>query len=189
MNGIYSLQPYIKYNEVLSFVVIKHSKNNRFLENLESSNVKDMDCCCCSVSELYPTLCDPMDCSRQGFSVFHQLLEFAQTHVHWVSDAIQPSCPLSSASPPAFNFPSIRVFSNESALYIRWPKYWSFSFSISPSNKYLGLISSTIDYLILLQSKGLSRVFSNTTVQKLQLFSIQPSLWFNSYIHTWLLEK
>ena len=82
MNGIYSLQPYIKYNEVLSFAVIKHSKNNRFLENLESSNVKDMDCCCFSVAELYPTLCDPMDCSRQGFSVFHHLLEFSQNHVH-----------------------------------------------------------------------------------------------------------
>ena len=81
-------------------------------------------------------------------------------------------------------FPSIRVLSNESALCIRWPKYWSFSFSISPSNEYSGLISFRIDGLISLQSKGLSRVFSNTTVQKHQLFSAQPSSWSNSHIHT-----
>ena len=74
-------------------------------------------------------------------------------------------------------FPSIRVFSKESVLCIRWPKYWSFSFSISPSNEYLGLISLGLTGLISLQSKGLSRVFSNTTVQKNQFFSAQPSLW------------
>ena len=85
--------------------------------------------------------------------------EHAQTHVHWVSDAIQPSHALSSPS----IFPSIRVFSNESALPIRWPKYWSFSFSISPSNEYSGLISFRIDWVDSLQSKGLPRVFSNTT--------------------------
>ena len=81
-------------------------------------------------------------------------------------------------------FPSIRVFSTESVLCIRWPKYWSFSFSISPSNEYLGLISSTIVCWISLQSKGLSRVFSNTTVQKHQFFDAQPSLWSYSHIHT-----
>ena len=86
-------------------------------------------------------------------------------------------------------FPSIKVFSNELALHIRWPKYWSFSFSISPSNDYSGLISFKIDWLDLLQSKGVSRVFSNTAVQKHQFFSTQPSLWHNSHIHTWLLEK
>ena len=85
-------------------------------------------------------------------------------------------------------FPSIRVFSNESALCIRWPKYWSFSFNISPSNEHSGLISIRMDW-ISLQSKGLSRVFSNTTVQKHQFFSTQLSLWSNSQIHTWLLEK
>ena len=71
----------------------------------------------------------------------HQLLEFTQTHVHWVSDAIQPSHPLSSPSPPAFNLSQHRVFSNESFLPIRWPKYWSFSFSIRPSNEYLGKVN------------------------------------------------
>ena len=87
-------------------------------------------------------LCDPMGCSTPGFPVHHQLPELAQTHVHRVSDAIQPSHPLPSPSPPIF--PSIRVFSSESVLRIRWPKYWSFSFSISPSNEYSGLISFKI---------------------------------------------
>ena len=87
--------------------------------------------------------------------------------------------------PPSIFF-SIRVISNESVLCVRWPKYWSFSFNISPSNEYSGLISFRMD---LLAVKGLSRVFSNTTVQKHQLFSAQLSLWTNSHIHTWLLEK
>ena len=73
-------------------------------------------------------------------------------------------------------FPSIRVFSNESALHIRWPEYWSFSFSISPSNEYSGLISFRIDWYDLLTVKGLSRIFSNSTIQKHQFFSVQPSL-------------
>ena len=97
-------------------------------------------CCCCSVAQSCPTLCDPMNCSRPGFPVHHHLPEFAQTHVHWVGDAIQPSHPLSSLLPPSI-FPSIRVFSKESVLPIRWPKNWSFSFSISTFNEYSGLTS------------------------------------------------
>ena len=85
--------------------------------------------------------------------------------------------------------PSIRVFSNESDLHIRWPKYWSFSFSISPSNEYSGLISFRIDWFDFLVVQGLSRVFSNTTVQKHQFFGTQLSLWSTSHIHTGLLEK
>ena len=81
-------------------------------------------------------------------------------------------------------FPSIRVFSTESVLHIRWPKYWNFNFSISPSNEYSGLISFRMDWFDLLQSKGLSRVFSSITVQKHQYFSAQPFLWSNSHIHT-----
>ena len=84
---------------------------------------------------------------------------------------------------------SIRVFSSELALHIRWPKYWSFNFSISPSNKYSGLISFRIDWFCSLAVQGTLRVFSSTTVQKYQFFGIQPSLWSNSHIHTWLLEK
>jgi len=86
----------------------------------------------------------------KGLPVHHQLLEFTQTHAHWVSDAIQPSHPLSSPSPPSFDLSSIRVFSNQSVLPIRWPKYWSFSFSISPSNEHPGLISFRMDWLDLL---------------------------------------
>ena len=85
--------------------------------------------------------------------------------------------------------PRIRVFSNESTLRMRWPKYWSFSFSVSPSNEHPGLISFRIDGWISLQSKGLSRVFSNTTVQKHQFFGAQLSSQSNSHIHTWPLEK
>ena len=98
-------------------------------------------CCCCSVTQSCLTLWDPMDCSTPGFPVLHHLPEFAQTHVHWVADAIQPSRPLSSPSLPAFNlsiFSSIRVFSKESALQTRWPNYRSFSISICPSNEYSG---------------------------------------------------
>ena len=91
-----------------------------------------------------------MDCSTPGFPVHHQLPELAQTHIHWVSDAIQPSHSLLSPSPPTFNLSSITVFSNKSLLCIRWPKYWSFSFSISPSNDYSGLISFRMDRLDLL---------------------------------------
>ena len=120
-------------------------------------------------------LCYPMDCSTPGFSVHHQLPELAQTHVHWV---VMPSNHFILCHPllllPLI-FPSSRVFSNESALRIRWPKYWSFSFSISPSKEYSGSISFRMDWLDLLQSKGLSRVFSNTTVQKHQFFSAQLS--------------
>ena len=90
---------------------------------------------------------------------------------------------------PPWIFPSIRVFSNGSVLPIRWPKYWSFNFSISPSNEYSELISLGLTGLIFLQSKGLSRVFSNVTVQNYQSFSVQFSFWSNSHIHTWLLEK
>ena len=88
-----------------------------------------------------------------GFPVLHHLLELTQTHVHRVSDAIQPSHPLLSPSPPSFNlFPSIRVFSNESALCTKWPKYWSFG--IGPSNAYSGLISFRIDCFDLLAVQG-----------------------------------
>ena len=106
-----------------------------------------------SVAQPCPTLCDPMGCSTPGLPVYHQLPELAQTHVHPVSDAHQPSHPLLSPSPPSI-FPSIRVFSNELALYIRWPKYWSFSFSISPSSECSGLISFRIDCFDLLTVQG-----------------------------------
>ena len=119
-----------------------------------------------SVAQSCQTLCDPMNCCTPGLPVHHQLAEFTETHVHQVGEAIQPSHPLSPLLLLPPTPPSIRVFSNESTLHMRWPKYWSFSFSISPANEYPGLISFRMDWLDLLQSKGLSRVFSNITVQK-----------------------
>ena len=108
-----------------------------------------------SVTQLCPTLCDPVDCSMPGFPVYHQLLELAQTHNHRIGD---PSnhlilrCPLLLL--PSI-FPSIRVFSKESVLHIRWPKYWNFSYSISSSNEYSGFISFRIDWFYLLAGQGI----------------------------------
>ena len=111
--------------------------------------------CCCSVTKSCLTLCNPVDCRTPGFPVFHYLLERAQIHVHWVSDAILPSHHLCHLLllPPSI-FPSIRVFPNESSLPITWPKYWSFSFSNSPSNECSGLISFKIDWFDLLAVQG-----------------------------------
>ena len=133
------------------------------------------------------SLCDPMDCSMLGFlsiTSSWSLLKLMSI------ESVMPSNHLILCHPllllPSI-FLSIRIFCNELVLRIRWPKYWSFSFS--PSNEYSGLISFQIVGLISLQSKGSSRVFSNTVVQKHQFFSSQLSLQFNSHIHTWLLEK
>ena len=93
-----------------------------------------------SVTQSCPTLWNHMDHSTPGLPVHHQLPEFTQTHVHWVSDAIQPINPLSSPLLPPSIFPSNKVFSNESALHIRWPKYWSLSLNISPTSGHPGLI-------------------------------------------------
>ena len=135
-----------------------------------------------------PTLCDPMDCSTPGLPVDHQLLELTQTHVHWVSDAIQAS--LSPPSPPSFNL------SQHQGLF-RWVSSshqvgQSIGVSASTSalpKKIQDLFPLGWSGLISLQSKGLSRVSSNTTVQKHQFFGAQPSSQSNSYIHTWPLEK
>ena len=116
-----------------------------------------------------------MDCSTPGFPVHHQLPEPTQTHFHLIGDTIQPSHPLSSPCPPAFNFPSIRVFSKESVLRIRWPKHWSFSFSISPSSEHPGLISFRMDWLDLLAVQG-------TLKSLLQHHSSRASvLWLSAF--------
>ena len=122
-----------------------------------------------SVIQLCPTLCNPMDWSMPGFPVHYQLPEFTQIHVHQLDDAIQPSQPL--VIPFLFLpsiFPSVRVFSNESFLHIRWSKYWSFSFSISPSSEHPGLIYFRMDWLDLLAVQG--------TLKSLQHHSSKASI-------------
>jgi len=129
-----------------------------------------------------------MDCNMPGFPVLHCLLEFAKPHVHWVSKVIQPSHPLSSSSPPAFN-----IFQHQ-GLFQRVGLFTSGGQGIGASASVLpvtiqGLFSLELTGLISLLSKRLSRVFSHTTAWKHQFFSTQPSSWFNSHICTWLLEK
>ena len=127
---------------------------NKFIRTIFPDSIYMCSIQFSSVAQSCPTLCDPMNHNTPGLPVHHQLPEFTQTHVHQVGDVIQPSHPLSSPSPPAPNLPSIRVFSNESTLHMRWPKYWSFSFSISPSNEHPGLISFRMDWLGLLSVQG-----------------------------------
>ena len=125
-----------------------------------------------SVVQSCATVCDPKDCSTPGFLVHHQLLELTQTHVHWVSDAIQPSHPLSSPSPPPLNLSQHQGLFQESALRIRWPNYWSFSFNISPSNEHPGLISFRIDQLDLPAVQGTLKSFLQHHSQKHQFFAL-----------------
>ena len=123
-----------------------------------------------------------MNCSRPGFPVLHQLPELAQIHVCRVSDTIQPSHPLSSPSPPACNLSQLGVFSNGSVLRIRWPKYWSSSFNISPSNEYSGLISFRIDWLVLLAVQGTLRSLLQHRSSKVSV------LWHSAFFMVQLLH-
>ena len=157
------------------------------LELSSSCKTKEPSVQFSSVTQLCPTLCDPMDCSTPlSITNSWSLLKLMSVEL------VMPSNHLILCRPvlllPSI-IPSIRVFSNESALHIRWPKYWSFSFNISPSNEYSDWFPLGWTGWISLQSKGLSRVFSNTTVQNHQFFSVQLSLWSNSHTRTWLLEK
>ena len=142
-----------------------------------------------SVTQL-STLCDPMDCSMPGFPVHHQLPELVQTHVNQVGDAIQPSHPLSSPSPPALNLSQHQDLLQWVSSSHQVAKVLGVSASVSvlPMN-IQDWFPSGWTGLISLQSKGLSRVFSNTTFQKHQFFGPQLFLQSNSHIHTWLLEK
>ena len=130
---------------------------------------------CCSVTQLCLTFDDPVDCSTPGFPALHYLLELAQTHVHWVGDAIQPSHFLSPSS-PVVNLSQLQGLFQwvRGALCIRWPKYWSFGFSISPSKEYSGLISFRIDWFDLLAVQG-------TLKSRLQHHNLKASnLWWQS---------
>ena len=145
---------------------------------------------CCLVTESCPPLCDPMDCSTPGFPVLHCILEFVQTHVHWVSDAIQPSHPLLPSSPFGLlqSWPALETFPMN-RLFTSGGQSIGASASVLPMNIQgwfpLGWTGWTS-----LQSKGFSGVFSRrTTIQKHQFFTAQPSLWSSPYIHTCLPEK
>ena len=153
-------------------------------ENYVFTHLLLCPCSCCLVAKSCPTFCDPMDCSTPGFPVLHHLPEFAQTQVHWIGDAIQPSHPLSSPSPPVFNL------SQHQSLPVSWVFISSGQgigasasapvFSMNVQSWFpLGLTG-----LISLLSKGILRVFSNTTIQKHQFFSTQPSLWSSCHIRT-----
>jgi len=144
----------------------------------------------CPVSQSCPTLCDPMDCTAHqaslSFTVSWGLLKLMS------AESRMPSNHLILCHPPillSLIFPRIMVFSNKLAFGIRWPKFCSFGFSISAPSEYSGWFPLILTSLISLLSKGLSRVFSSTTVWKHQFFGTQLYLWSNSHICTWLLEK
>ena len=142
-----------------------------------------------SVTQSCLTLCDPMDCSIAGLPVHQQLPEPAQIHVH---SLVMPSNHLILCRPllllPSI-LPSIKVFSNKSVLCIRWPKYWSFSFSIRPSNEYSGLISLKMDWLDLLAVQGTLKSLLQHHSSKASIVHYSAFFRSNSHIHTWPLEK
>ena len=135
-------------------MVIANTLFNNTRDNFTHGRYQTVNQSVSSVAQSCPTLCDPMNCSTPGLPVHHQLLEFTQTHVHQVSDAIQPPHPLLSPSLPAPNLSQHQSLYNESTRCMRWPKYWSFSFSISPFNEHPGLISFKMDWLDLLVVQG-----------------------------------
>ena len=138
-------------------------------------------CFCLPVAKSCLTLCDSMDCSTSGFPVHCQLPEFAQTHVHWVSDAIQPCHPLSSLLLLPSIFPSIRIFSNELVLCIKWHQSFQWIFRVDfPWDWLVWSPCCPSDS----QESSLAPQFENII-----FFGTQPSLWSNSHIHTWLLER
>ena len=143
----------------------------------EKIHAPQCSCCCC----LPVSLCDPMDCRMPGFPVLHYLLEFALIQVCWVLEAIQPSHPLCLLLLLASVPPNIRVFPKESVLCNRWPKYWSFNFSISPSNEYSELISFKIDWFDLLAVQGTLKSLLQHHSSKASILQHQPSLWSSSH--------
>ena len=170
---------------MINFILVRYHIINYAIYLYHSMLIYSVQFSCSVVSDSLR----PMNRSMPGLPVHHQLPEFTQTHVHQVGDAIQPSHPLSSPFPPAPIPPNIRVFSNESTLRMRWPKYWSFTSASFLPKKSQGWSPSEWTGWISLRSKGLARVFSNTTVQKNQLLGAQLSSQSNSHIHTQSLER
>ena len=143
-----------------------------------------------SVAQSCPTLCNQMNFSMPSLPVHHQLLEFTQNYVQWVSDAIQPSHPLSSPSPPAPNPYQHQSFSNESTLRMRWPEYWSLSFSIIPSKEHPGLISFRMAWLDLLavQGKGMvnkGKGSESEVSQSYPTLCMKCSLGISNFLEEW----
>ena len=137
-------------------------------------------------------LCNPTDCSVPGLPVPHYFPEFAQVHVHWTGDATQPSHPLPPSSPFAFNLSQHQSFPMRhlwKSICIRWPKYWSFSFSISPFTEYSGLVSFRIDWFDLLAVQGTLKSLLQHHSSKASILRHLAFLWSNPHICTWLLGK
>ena len=160
-------------------------KFQSFLFNIKRESLVQFS----SVTQSCLILCNPVDCSMPGLSVHHQLLEFTQTHVHWVGDAIHPSHPLSSPSPPTFNLSQNQGLFKWVSSSHQVAKVLEFQLQHQSSNEYQDWFPLGWTGWISLLSNGLSRVFPNTTVQKDQFFGAQLSLSSNSHIHTWPLEK
>ena len=142
-----------------------------------------------SVAQSCPTPCDPIDCSTPGPPVQHRPPEFTQTHIQWV---VMQSNHLILCHPlllPPSGFPSIRIFSSESVLHIRWPEYWSFSFNSSPSNEYPELISFRMDWLDLLAVQGTLKSLLQHHSSKASILQCSAFFIVHSHIPTWLLEK
>ena len=137
-----------------------------------------------SVSQSCPTLCDPRNRSTPGLPVHHHLLEFTQIHIHRVGDATQPSHPLSSLSPPAPSPSQHQSLSSESTLHMRWPKYWSFSFSIIPSKEIPGVISFRMDWLDLLAVQGTLKSLLQHHSSKTSILWHSAFFKTNSHIHS-----
>ena len=159
----------------------KFNNNSRYIHMIKSQLFN------CSVAKLCPILCHPMNCSTPGFSVLQYLLELAQTHIHWVNDAIQPSHPL--LPPPLFphSFPASGFFPVSRLFTSGGQKHWSFSFSISPSSEYSGLISFRIHWFDLAVQGTLKSLLQHHNLNA--SISTQTSLQSNSHIHTRLLKK
>ena len=149
----------------------------------------ERECCWYLVARSHATLCDLMDYSTPGSSVLHCFPEFAPIHVHWVDEAIQPSHPPLPPSPLAFHLSQHQSFFQWVSSSYQVAKYWSFSFRSVLLMNIQDLFPVGLTSLISLQSKGHSRLFSNTTSQKQKLFGTQLSLYSNSNIHRWLLEN
>ena len=151
---------------------------------------KNNNCCCCSVAQSCPTLCDPMDCRMPGFPIHHQFPELAQIHVHQVGDPIQPTHPLSAPSLPAFNLSQHQSLFKWVSSSHQVPKYWHFSFSISPFNEYSELISFRMYWLDLLAVQGtlkslLQHPSSKASILQCSAFFIVQLLkWLRSHIHS-----